>query len=277
MISGKSNLTCLLIILIGFYNHCQATDSLRTENVNGKRVIVHKVDQGQTLYSLARKYQVSVNDIKALNPGMSQLQIGAEVLIPSKNEGEASVPSTIPPVTATKSSSDHVHKVQQGETLFRISKAYGISPQELADYNHVGAAGIKVGQELKIPSKGSTAKSNDSSPQSAAPSPDQNTPKSEKRTSSTGYPSITESGSAQLDASLSTESFYSVTHKSAPVGTLVFIKNKENGNSVHARVTSNQSSVGNGSTIVGVNKTVLDKLEAKSNTFPVEIYYTPEK
>lgn len=253
-----------------------ASDSLRTENMNGKRVIVHKVDQGQTLYSLARKYQVSVNDIKALNPGMSQLQIGAEVFIPSKNESEAAVPSTSP-VTIAKSSGDHVHKVQQGETLFRISKAYGISTQELSDYNHVGAAGIKVGQELKIPSKGSTAKSNDSSPQSVTPSPDQNTPKSEKRTSSTGYPSITESGSAQLDASLGTESFYSVTHKSAPVGTLVFIKNKENGNSVHARVTSNQSSVGNGSTIVGVNKTVLDKLEPKGNTFPVEIYYTPEK
>jgi len=262
-------------ILLLSYLASNAADSLRTETVNGKRVIVHKVDQGQTLYSLARKYQVNVNDIKALNPGMAQLQIGAEVLIPAQSEHVA-VPTSSPISTPVKASTEQTHVVQQGETLYRIARNYGFTPQEISEYNKLGTAGIKVGQELSIPSKGASPKSNDSAPLSSSP-PDQNKSKVEKHTSASGYPSITESGNAQVEAALGTQTFYSVGHKSAPVGTLVFIKNKENGNTVHARVTSNQTSTSNNATILWINQTVMNKLEAKAANFPVEISYTPEK
>ena len=46
-----------------------------------------------------------------------------------------------------------VHIVQQGETLYSISKAYGVSQSDIAINNPDIYAGLKVGQALKIPAK----------------------------------------------------------------------------------------------------------------------------
>ena len=47
-------------------------DSVGIEKKDGKRYILHRVDQGQTLYALARRYGRSVADIKAANPDLSE-------------------------------------------------------------------------------------------------------------------------------------------------------------------------------------------------------------
>jgi LysM repeat protein len=265
-------LTCLLLSTLS-----SASDSLRTETINGKKVIVHKVEQGQTLFSLARKYNTNVNEIKALNPSMTQLQIGMEVMVPAKNVPTTNAePPSAPLPTATSSSETHV--VQQGETLYRIAKLYGVSPQELSDLNKIGSAGIKVGQELKIPQKAASAKSNDSSPAASTAPPVDNTKiKSEKKISASGYPSISESGMGVYDASIQASPFFLVLHKTAPIGTLFVVKNKENGNQVHAKVIGSLKNPVSEATVVAVNKLVFDKLEVKAGTFPVELFYTPEE
>lgn len=272
----------------------QASDSLRTEVVNGRNVVVHKVEQGQTLFSLARKYGSNVNEIKAYNPNMTQLQVGMEVFIPSRNNSAPLQPESIPqnttqvltstlatPAASSSTASgvnDLTHKVQPGETLYRISKLYNVSPQEISALNNIGAGGIKVGQELRIPKKeGAISKSNDSAPSAATPpAADKSKPKVEKKISATGYPSITESGNATYEASIGNDPFFLVLHKTAPVGTLLFIKNKENGNTVHAKVSGPLKN-GPETTIVAVNKLVYEKLEAKTSSFGVEVFYTPEQ
>ncbi|MBQ2065608.1 MAG: LysM peptidoglycan-binding domain-containing protein [Paludibacteraceae bacterium] len=45
--------------------------------------LVHVVEKGETLYSLAKKYGVKVDDLKKLNPGCDPLSIGFELKIPS--------------------------------------------------------------------------------------------------------------------------------------------------------------------------------------------------
>ena len=45
-------------------------DSIGVEKKDGKRFIIHRVDEGQTLYAIARRYGRSVADIKAANPDM---------------------------------------------------------------------------------------------------------------------------------------------------------------------------------------------------------------
>jgi LysM repeat protein len=258
-----------------------ASDSLRTETQNGKMVIVHKVEAGQTLYSIARKYGVSVNDIKALNPNMVQLKSDSEILIPSKNI--ATAPTSLPakplettstpvaPTAPSNTETELIHKVKQGETLYRISKLYNVSPTDIATLNQLGNAGIQLGQELKIP-QSNAARGNDSSPAAtAAKSP---TTSTERKTSASGYPSITETGNGMHDGTMVDEPFYLALHKTAPIGTILFIKNKENGLYAHAKVSGKLSNASNA--IVTVNKKVLDKLEAKNSNFPAEVSFTPE-
>ena len=47
-------------------------DSIGVEKKNGKRFVLHRVDEGQTLYAIARKYHRSVADIKAANPDIKE-------------------------------------------------------------------------------------------------------------------------------------------------------------------------------------------------------------
>lgn len=55
-------------------------DSIGIEKKEGKRFIIHRVDEGQTLYAIARKYGRSVADIKAANPSLVNTVKYAELI-----------------------------------------------------------------------------------------------------------------------------------------------------------------------------------------------------
>ncbi|MDY6374160.1 MAG: LysM peptidoglycan-binding domain-containing protein [Bacteroidales bacterium] len=55
----------------------------RNPDHSRSKSLVHVVEKGETLYSLAKKYGVKVDDLKKLNPGCDPLSIGFELKIPS--------------------------------------------------------------------------------------------------------------------------------------------------------------------------------------------------
>jgi LysM repeat protein len=122
---------------------------------------VHVVQQGETLYSIARQYQVSVGAICAANSIASPRLIyaGQRLVIPIA--GGASAPSSGSIAAAT-------HVVQPGENLYRIALRYGTTIPTLAAANGISEpTQIRVGQTLVIPG-GSSAPAAPSSPPAAA-------------------------------------------------------------------------------------------------------------
>lgn len=90
----------------------------------------HVLEKGETLYSLARKYQLPYEAIARANgiadPG--KLKVGQKILIPN------------------------LHRVEKGETLFGIAKAYGVSIDAIRAANKLGASSvIKPGDVLYVP------------------------------------------------------------------------------------------------------------------------------
>lgn len=254
-----------------------ASDSLRVENVNGKQLMVYKVEKGETLFGIARKYAISVNEIKALNPNLAQLKLGSEIYLPTKAPVET-VPTNIPS-EKTKGSDDGeeqlTHIVKSGDTFYKISKQYNVSVDDLKELNSE-TKGLKLGQELIIPSK-KTIQSKQELTNTIIPISHKAEPqsKTEIKKSASGYPSITETCRAKLDEAIDNESAYLIIHPTAIIGTLVLIKNKENGNSVHAKIISNAKNSESG--MISINKKVFDKLESKTTILSVEIFYTPEQ
>lgn len=252
-----------------------ASDSLRVENVNGKQLMVYKVEKGETLFGIARKYAINVNEIKALNPNLTQLKVGSEIYLPTK----ASVETIAVPLEKTKGSDDGeeqlTHTVKNGDTFYKISKLYNVSVADLKEMNSE-TKGLKLGQELIIPSKKAIQEKQEltSTTIPISPKTEQQT-KTEIKKSASGYPSITETCRAKLDESIDNESAYFIIHPTAIIGTLVLIKNKENGNSVHAKIINNAKNSEPG--IISINRKVFDKLESKTNMLSVEIFYTPEQ
>ncbi|WP_375445678.1 LysM peptidoglycan-binding domain-containing protein [uncultured Fibrella sp.] len=56
-------------------------DSVGVERKDGKRFVLHRVDQGQTLYAVARRYNSSVDAIKAANPDLSDNSLRYDQLL----------------------------------------------------------------------------------------------------------------------------------------------------------------------------------------------------
>lgn len=75
--------------------------------------------------------------------------------------GDVLIAQTPEPVTVEKSTQKvtignktyYVHTVKKGETLFSISKAYGLTNKEITDENPETTFGIQTGQSIKIPEK----------------------------------------------------------------------------------------------------------------------------
>lgn len=118
------------------------------------RSLSHKVEPGQTYYSISRLYGVSVDDLLAWNnlTQNDKLSVGQSLVI--KGEGETSGR----PVTSGSSSAVDpqvteeivYHTVQKGETMYRISKQYGVTVEQIQSWNQLQNGGVTVGQQLKI-------------------------------------------------------------------------------------------------------------------------------
>lgn len=106
-------------------------------------VTVHEVKKGETVYSIATDYQVKPTDIERLNPAVKKdgLKAGKPLIMPSTSKYLAD----------KNSSADYrVHQVQKDETVFSISKKFGVSPSDVMANNDV-KQGVKAGQLLALP------------------------------------------------------------------------------------------------------------------------------
>ena len=134
--------------------------------VGGKDYYMHHVKSGQTLYSIAQAYQVTVEQIEALNPEVRNgLQAGIVIGIPvvtkpvEKEEVETPVapPAPVAPTPVapqpTVSHPDAVgtYVVQQGEDLYDIAKKFGIDIADFKAINHGLSEKPAAGTTIKVP------------------------------------------------------------------------------------------------------------------------------
>ena len=123
--------------------------------IGGAKYTIHDVVKGETLYSLARHYGVTVDDIKGANAVLTEgLKAGQRIKIPVKSAVE-------------KSPKVQLHKVVRGETLYSLAKQYNVAIEEIQAVNSHIKKGLKAGQLIEIPIKES---------QVEQPAPQQPTP-----------------------------------------------------------------------------------------------------
>jgi membrane-bound lytic murein transglycosylase D len=123
------------------------------------------VQRGETLYSISRKYNISVEDLRRWNSlnASADLQLNQRLVINSS----AVTSTTAAPRRTTTYDTDNTsdndtytspvttnsaeyHTVSAGETLYRISKNYGITVDQIRSLNSLSDNTISVGQRLKV-------------------------------------------------------------------------------------------------------------------------------
>lgn len=119
-----------------------------TNNIISQGTITHKVQNGETINDIAKKYQVTPYDIYKLNPdAQTKLTPKSVLLIPTKVGAKV--------IAAQKTGI--THKVLPKETLFGIESKYNVSDADLKKANpFLEKDGLQINQVLVIPSKNGT-------------------------------------------------------------------------------------------------------------------------
>lgn len=129
----KQIVCSILFIVISFCSFSQLQD-VKIDTKDGQRVYVHVIQKGNTLWGIHKLYDVPVEEIVALNPGVEKgLQEGQTLYIP------------VPVITTEKT-----HTVVAGETLSAIARKYDVTIKDLEKWNPGVEKGIQVDQRLII-------------------------------------------------------------------------------------------------------------------------------
>ncbi len=138
---------------------------LPTKTINGKEYFYREVKSKETIYGITKELGITKADIIRYNPSVADgLRAGMTLYFPvdempdlgdsSKNTGSVGQPedtdNTDKPARSRKN--DKVHLVEKGETVYGISKHYGITQNELIEANPQIKTGLKRGTILHIPS-----------------------------------------------------------------------------------------------------------------------------
>ena len=105
--------------------------------------ITYVVQKGDSLYSIASKYNTTINEIKKLNSLTNNtLSIGDTLKIPSKNKTDIDVDTTAP---------SNTYVVQYGDTIQSIARDNNLDVDDLINLNNLTDYELYVGQILKLP------------------------------------------------------------------------------------------------------------------------------
>lgn len=111
----------------------------------------HTILPKETLYSVSKTYSLNPEDVIAANPGLSieTFQIGRTIRIPFFESYKDVTPYE-------KQTTNIIHKVKRGETLYSISRQYNVPVGEIEEVNPMLSRGLKTNMELIIPVKTSS-------------------------------------------------------------------------------------------------------------------------
>ncbi|MBD2768866.1 LysM peptidoglycan-binding domain-containing protein [Hymenobacter sp. BT664] len=280
----------------------------------GQRFVKHRVSAGETLTALTRRYHVTLAQITAANPQIKNgLGVGQIVFVPRFPAGKPAAPDKASATTSAAPAAGAVparYTVAKGETLLGIARRFQLTPDELIKLNKLPASGsVRVGQELLLAAASESPAAAAPKPAPARPievekvpetpvaktpppAPDKPAqiatvtpaPAAEKENREERAPNrasevlsrVVEAGlGAPIEKSVTDK--YLALHKTAPVGTIMQVKNSMNGMSVYVRVIGKLPDTGeNNNILVRLSPRAVQKLGTSDARFRVETNYIPQ-
>ena len=121
--------------------------------ISGKLYYIHIVKKGETAYSISKAYEITPLDLTKENPSAeSGVKVGQSLKIPIfENIQKPAAKAQIVPIPRDESKFIY-HKLSPGETVFALSKKYGVSEEEIVQANPgMEINKMSVGSEIAIP------------------------------------------------------------------------------------------------------------------------------
>ena len=168
----KTKIIVLLAALMWVNGLFAQAESWPKDTVDGVVVYRYTVQKSEGLYRISKNFNVSQEELVRLNPTLQTegLKFGQVILVPVKEEQPAT----------TADSSYVKHVIEPKETLYAISKRYGVSVAELQAANPEVSKNMPIGATLLIPVRPLEKAPMDGASNAAAPAPQIKTPKAEE-------------------------------------------------------------------------------------------------
>jgi LysM repeat protein len=284
--------------------------------------VLHKVIPGETLFSISKKYGVTVDEVMSGNELKgNDLSVGQSLVIQKPMIAEVKPAPTVVAIPTTTSTSPKTvtpapakkpekvkpepkpaaprpeavrpseaavrstapmvpgdwmsHTVKPDETLFSIANQYGSRVEDLITWNALNSNNLKAGQTLKV-GRGAPEESRVpviGTPKVVSSIEEMNIEPTAENTSG-GFKNVKETGQAELIEGTGGHKKYLVLHRTAPIGTIMRVKNEENDVTIFARVVGVLPQTGdNSKLVIKLSQAAFDQLKAVNGRFPVEVMY----
>lgn len=147
----------LLIAMIAAMPLSVAALNLPVKDINGVKYYYREVKPKETIYGLCRELGMSKDEIIRHNPSVDYgLKAGMTLYFPVSEYDSDAESKTVSKLSTGEqkkvTATSDVHLVEKGETVYGISRSYGITEEELIAANPQIASGLKTGVLLNIPS-----------------------------------------------------------------------------------------------------------------------------
>lgn len=236
----------------------------------------HIVAAKETLFSISKQYNVSVEDIKLWNNLKdNNLSQGQELII--RKPGGAT--ETVVAAATTKAGT---HTVESKETLFSISKKYNVSVQQIKDWNKIQGNDVKVGQVLIVADPAVAVQQKEETKPVAVvvvPVKEEKKPDVKENTVTVseglrGTDEVKEGGLAEQIEGTEGNRKYLALHRTVKPGSIIKVRNELNNREVFVRVVGPLPDITmNENIVVKISKSAYDRLGAIDPKFRVEVTY----
>lgn len=211
---------------------------------------------------------------------------------PKTEEKPAEIPKLEPKPIPVVVSKNGIHRVEAGQSLYGVAVKYGIMMADIRRWNGLGSEQIRAGQELIVSEQAYAAEASRRPKPDSAKVAEAKKPAAEKPTlparptedpTNATLPEtriansgsrLVEMGTAEVIDALDNGNKYLALHRTAPVGSLVQVKNVSNGQSVWVKVIGKLPEISaNNRIIIKLSARAHEKLSPGGKRFSAEISY----
>lgn len=279
---NSKNLILFILFCLGITNAFGSPiDSLGLKKDNNKTYIVYKVENKQPLHSILKHFNLSLTEFKQINPEVNiPINAGEIIFIPIHYLDDATNALIAPAkplekVVAKKQeeikpTETGIHVVSAKQSLLTIANLYKVTMADIRKWNNLTSDVLKEGQRLLVEAPKNLVidkstllgSKNDKGVEEL---------KSDTKESD-GLKKTIETGIAELIEVPDNSGKYLALHKSAPIGTLVLVKNLANNQSIWVKVIGRLPN-SDGKLIIKLSPKAFERLNAVDKRIRAEISY----
>lgn len=130
-----------------------ATISLSSPGIRNTPPRYHTVHRGETLGTIANRYRIGVSQLKFLNKLRSdRIRINQRLLVSQSRQINLASQKQL--VKKSQTANFILHQIRSGDTLWSLSKRYGVTINDIKNWNQMRGNNLKLNQKVKIQQRG---------------------------------------------------------------------------------------------------------------------------